>query len=204
MHREHRGRTEKDYYSEMRMTIRNWEENRAMWMRVLEKQTHQNLDRWNQVIHNTAITTEQELRDWLANRGVTGYARTLLIMERFGYPNFLTATADELISQQCSERPDLRPIYDAVIKAAKECGEIIIHARKTYVSLVTPRRTFARIRPARNKVDLGLRLEQCEPVGRIEPSRIHHTMTVQIALTSLQDVDPEVTYLLAQAYLENS
>ena len=185
-------------------TIRNWEESRAMWVRVLEKQTHQNLDSWNKLIRKTAITTEDALRDWLTDRGVTGYARTLLVMERFGYPDFLTATAEELISRQYAKRPDLRAIYDAVINAAKECGEIIIQARKTYVSLVAPRRTFARIKPARNQVDLGLRLEQCEAVGRIEPPRLHHTMRIQIGLTSLQDVDPEVQYLLAQAYLENS
>lgn len=114
------------------------------------------------------------------------------------------ATADELIAEQYADRPHLRPICDAIINAAIECGEIIIQARKTYVSLVAPRRTFARIKPVRNQVDLGLRLEHCEPVGRIEPSRIHHTMRVQIGLTSLADVDPEVRYLLAQAYLENS
>ena len=118
--------------------------------------------------------------------------------------DFLTATADELIAQQYADRPHLRAIYDAIIKAATECGEIIIQARKNYVSLVAPRRAFARIKPVRNQVDLGLRLEQCEPVGRIEPSRIHHTMRVQIGLTSPQDVDPEIRCLLAQAYLENS
>jgi hypothetical protein len=119
-------------------------------------------------------------------------------------PDFLTATDDELIAGQYEDRSHLRAIYDAIIDAAKECGEIIIQARKTYVSLVAPRRTFARIKPLRNQVDLGLRLEHCEPVGRIEPSRIHHTMRVQIGLTSPQDVDPEVRHLLTQAYLENS
>jgi hypothetical protein len=118
--------------------------------------------------------------------------------------DFATAAADELIAKQYADRPHLRAVYDAIISAAMECGEIIVHARKTYVSLVAPRRTFARIKPLRNQVDLGLRLEQCEPVGRIEPSRIHHTMRVQIGLTSPQEVDPEVRYLLAQAYLENS
>jgi hypothetical protein len=118
--------------------------------------------------------------------------------------DFATAAADELIAKQYADRPHLRAVYDAIINAAMECGEIIVHARKTYVSLVAPRRTFARIKPLRNQVDLGLRLEQCEPVGRIEPSRIHHTMRVQIGLTSPQEVDPEVRYLLAQAYLENS
>ena len=118
--------------------------------------------------------------------------------------DFLTATADELIARQYADRPHLRVVYDAIIDAARECGEVIIQVRETYVSLVAPRRTFARIKALRNQVDLGLRLEQCEPVGRIEPSRIHHTMRVQIGLTSPEDVDPEVRYLLAQAYLENS
>ena len=114
------------------------------------------------------------------------------------------ATADELIARQYAGRPQLRAVYDAIINAAMECGEIIVHARKSYVSLVAPRRAFARIKPVRNQVDLGLRLEQCVPVGRIESSRIHHTMRVQIGLTSPHEVDPEVCYLLAQAFLENS
>jgi hypothetical protein len=117
---------------------------------------------------------------------------------------FSTVAADELIAQQYADRPHLRAVFDAIVNAAMECGEIIVHARKTYVSLVARRRAFARIKPVRNQVDLGLRLEQCEPVGRIEPSRIHHTMRVQIGLTSPQEVDPEVRCLLAQAYLENS
>ena len=116
----------------------------------------------------------------------------------------ITAPADELIARQYADRSHLRAVYDAVINAAMECGEIIVQVRETYVSLVAPRRAFARIKPVRNQVDLGLRLEQCEPVGRIEPSRIHHTMRVQIGLTSPQDVDAEVRYLLSQAYLENS
>jgi Domain of unknown function (DUF5655) len=185
-------------------TVRDWQANRAMWVRVLEKQTGQKLDYWNQLVRETSITDKNDLRTWLTERGVTGYAQTLLIMERFGYPDFLTATADELIARQYAERSHLRAIYDAIVNAAMECGEIVIQARKTYVSLVAPRRTFARIKPARNQVDLGLRLEKCEPVGRIEPSRLHHTMRVQIGLTAPQEVDAEVRHLLAQAYQENS
>lgn len=175
-----------------------------MWVRVLEKQTNRKLDCWNQMVRETPMTDENELRSWLTERGVTGYAQTLLVMERFGYPDFLTATADELIALQYADRSHLKAIYDAIINAARECGEIIIQARKSYVSLVAPRRTFARIKPVRKQVDLGLRLEQCEPVGRIEPSRIHHTMRVQIGLRSPEDVDAEVQCLLAQAYSENS
>src|SRR5262245_1012746 len=185
-------------------TIRDWMQNRQMWERALERQTNQKLAYWNQLLRQTPITNENDLRAWLTDRGVTGYAQMLLVMERFGYPDFLTATADELIARQYADRLHLRAIYDALINAATECGEIIIQARKSYVSLVAPRRTFERIQPARNRVDLGLRLEQCIPLGRIEPSRMHHTMRVQIGLISMRDVDAEVQQLLVDAYLENS
>src|SRR5207247_10963839 len=36
----------------------------------------------------------------LTKQGVIGYAQTLLVMERFGYPDFMTATADELMDGQ--------------------------------------------------------------------------------------------------------
>jgi hypothetical protein len=185
-------------------TIRDWQRNREMWVRVLAKQTSEGLDTWNERIREAPVKDERGLRLWLSARGVTGYAQSLLVMERFGYPDFILATAEELIERQYAARPQLRPIYDAIILAAEQCGELIIQARKTYVSLVAPRRTFARIQPAKTRVDLGLRLESCKPGGRLQLSRIHHTMRVQIALTTRGDVDAVVQRWLEQAYLENS
>jgi len=125
-------------------------------------------------------------------------------MERLGYPDFLLATADELIDGQYADRPRLRPIFDAIIDAAVGLGKVTIQARKTYVSLVSPRRTFARIQPTtKNRVDLGLRLEGRKPGGRLQPSKIHETMQVQIGLTTLDEVDSKVLSWLQLAYDEN-
>jgi Domain of unknown function (DUF5655) len=125
-------------------------------------------------------------------------------MEQFGYPDFLLATADQLIAQQYADRPQLRPVYEAIVRAAIRCGEVTIQARKTYVSLVTPRRTFARVQPTtRTRVDLGLRLD-APPRGRLVPSRIHETMRVQVGLSAVAEVDAEITKWLRQAYAENS
>jgi hypothetical protein len=127
-----------------------------------------------------------------------------LRMERFGYPDFLLASADELIEGQYADRPQLRPIFDAVISASMGLGEVIIQARKTFVSLVTPRRTFARVQATtRNRVDLGLRLEGQKPVGHLRPSRIHETMRFQISLTAPGDVDSEALDRLQKAYDQN-
>ncbi len=81
---------------------------------------------------------------------------------------------------------------------------IIIQARKTYVSLVSPRRTFARVQPAtKQRVDLGLRLEGVQPSGRLQPSKIHETMPLQISLASPDELDYEVLDWLQQAYDQN-
>jgi hypothetical protein len=185
--------------------IRDWQRNREMWVRLLEKQTGQNIDDWNRRIMRQRFADEQALRNWLSGQGVNGYARALLVMERFGYPAFVTASAGQLIDAQYADRQQLRPIYDAIERAANGFGELIVQARKTYVSLVTPRRTFARVQPTtRTRVDLGLRLEGQRPTGRLQPSTIHETMNLQIGLTRCEDVDDEAARWLARAYRENS
>jgi Domain of unknown function (DUF5655) len=184
--------------------IRDWQRNREMWIRILEKQTGEGVDKWNRRIKKERLEEERSLRAWLTKQGVTGYAQSLLVMERFGYPDFFLASADELIDGQYSDRPQLRSIFDAVISAAARIGEVIIQARKTYVSLVSPRRTFARVQATTKKrVGLGLRLEGQKPVGRLQPSRIHETMRFQISLTTPGDVDSEVLEWLQKAYDQN-
>ena len=185
--------------------FRDWQRNRAMWVRVLEKQTSESVEAWNRRIQLLPLKREPALRAWLAKQGVTGYAQSLLVMERFGYPDFVLASATQLVKNQYADRTQLRPIYDAIVEAAESIGPVVIQARKGYVSLVGPRRTFARVQPAtRTRVDLGLRLEGVEPGGCLLPSRIHETMRVQVSLTAPEQVDQDVVDLLRRAYQENA
>jgi hypothetical protein len=175
-----------------------------MSARLLQERTGEDVDVWNRRIQKENFSDAKRLRAWLEERGVTGYAQSLLVMERFGYPDFMVASADELIGAQYADRPQLRPIFDAIVRAAAGLGELIVQARKTYVSLVAPRRVFARIQPTtRKRVDLGLRLEGQKPVGRLRPSKLHENMPLQISLTAVDEVDSEVLGWLARAYEEN-
>ena len=183
---------------------RDWKGMQEMSARLLQERTGEDVHTWNQRIVSEGFADEQQLRAWLSEQGVTGYAQWLLVMERFGYPDFFLASADELIEGQYADRPELRPIFDALIDAAAGLGEVVVQTRKTYVSLVTPRRTFARIQPTtRQRVDLGLRLEGQQPGGRLLPSKIHETMPLQISLSALGEVDTEVLGWLQQAYHQN-
>jgi hypothetical protein len=183
---------------------RDWQSMREMSARLLQERSGEDVATWNRRISEEGIATEGELRAWLTAQGVTGYAQSLLVMERFGYPDFLLASADELVQGQYADRPHLRPIFDAIISAAAGLGEVVVQTRKTYVSLVTPHRTFARVQPTtRQRVDLGLRLDSQQPGGRLRPSKIHESMPLQISLSAPEEVDAEVLALLQQAYEHN-
>jgi Domain of unknown function (DUF5655) len=183
---------------------RDWQGMMDMSIRLLEERTGDDLAAWNQRVITEDFKEEQSLRAWLAQQGVTGYAQNLLVMERFGDPDFFLASANELIDAQYEDRSQLRPIFDALIDAAAGLGEVVIQARKTYFSLVTPRRTFARIQPTTKKrLDLGLRLDGQLPTGRLQPSKINETMRLQISLAEAEEVDSEVLYWLQRAYEQN-
>ena len=113
--------------------------------------------------------------------------------------------ADALIAGQYADRPQLRPVFDAVLAALPAVGPAEVQARKTMVSLVTPRRTFAVIQATtRSRVDLGLRLEHQRPGGRLLAARDLGAATVRIALARPEDVDAEVIGWLRRAYTENA
>jgi Family of unknown function (DUF5990)/Domain of unknown function (DUF5655) len=124
-----------------------------------------------------------------------------------GAPGFLTADAGELIDGQYADRPQLRPILDAVLAQLPALGPTTVQARKTIVSLVSPRRTFAVVQATtKTRVDLGLRLENTAPGGRLHVARNMSGggATVRIALTKPGDVDDEVRDWMRRAYEENT
>jgi uncharacterized protein DUF5990/uncharacterized protein DUF5655 len=124
-----------------------------------------------------------------------------------GYPDFMTGDSGELIEGQYADRPQLQPILDAVLALLPALGPATVQARKTIVSLVSPRRTFAVVRATtKDRVDLGLRLDNAEPGGRLQSARGigGGGATVRIALRRPEDVDDEVRGLMRRAYEENT
>jgi hypothetical protein len=186
---------------------RSWAEMLTWIEERLVRTTGDDVATWRERVAATGMQTEPEVRAWLAERGITGYGQMILVMERFGYPAFLTASADDLVDGQYADRPALRQVYDAVIAAGLGVGEVHVQARKGYVSLVGPRRTFAVVQAStKSRVDLGLRLPDREPGGRLLPAKSigNGSCTVRVALTSVDELDDEVVDLLAESWSVNS
>jgi hypothetical protein len=182
---------------------KSWQEVTQWSARLLADRTGEDVAAWNRRVAGTGLADEPSLRAWLAGQGVTGYPQALLVWERFGYPDFLTADADELIAGQYADRPGLRPVLDAVLAALPPLGPVTVQARKHCVSLVSPRRTFAAVEATtKSRVDLGLRLDGVEPEGRVLPAKHLNvgSMNLRIGLTGPGDVDDEVIGWLRRAY----
>jgi hypothetical protein len=185
---------------------KSWQDVTEWSAGLLLARTGDDVAAWNRRVAETGIADEPSLRAWLAGQDVTGYAQALLVWERFGYPDFLTADADELIAGQYADRPALRPILDAVLAALPGLGPVTVQARKTCVSLVSPRRTFAAVEATtKSRVDLGLRLVDAKSAGRLLTAKNLNvgSMNVRIALTSPGEVDEEVLGWLRRAYDES-
>lgn len=186
---------------------RSWEEMRASIQERLVRRTGHDVAWWNDAIAaGQGASDEPSLRTWLAERDVTGYQQMLLVMETFGYPAYLLASADALVDAQYADREDLRPILDAVVAAAFALGEVEMQARKTYTTLLTPRRTFAAVRPTtKSRVDLGLRIDGREPGGRLLDggNTAGGSVNLRLPLHTVDDLDEEAVGLLRSAYRAN-
>jgi hypothetical protein len=185
--------------------VKSWEEMRGWAARLLLSRTGEDVQVWNRRVAEADLGDEQALRSWLAGQDVTGYSQALLVWERFGYPDFMTAGGDELIEAQYADRPELRPVLDTVLTAVPALGQVTVQARKTLVSLVGPRRTFAVVQATtKHRVDLGLRLDNEKPGGRLLAARDIGAANLRIPLTGPGDIDEEVLGWLRRAYDENA
>src|SRR5258707_4690715 len=174
----------------------------------LVRDSGMDIQAWNAKVRAEAAPTSQpDLRSWLIRQGVTGYPAMMLVYEAFGYPDYLEASADELLDGQYRDRPNLRPIHDAVVTALPSIGAVELQNRKTYVALIGPKRTFASIQATtKARVDIGLRLDGVAPEGRLEAAESirQSSITHQVRPSSSADLDAEALGWLRRAYEANT
>jgi hypothetical protein len=184
----------------------DWTSMMAQHAELLEKRTGLSPAEWNAWVKRTGIKTEDGLRTWLEEQGVTGHPRNLLVRERFGYPAFLQASGDELIDGQYADRPALRPIFDALISAVDAFAGMEVQARKTKVSLQTPKRKFAEVVPTtKTRVDLFLRIDGEKAKGSLVAlaPKAGEVMNLKVGLNTVDDIDGTVTAALERAFKAN-
>ena len=168
--------------------------------RNLQKNTGKSADQWRALLAKKGPKRDEKAQyAWLRAAGLGHVAARILSggLKPYDAP-------DELVdAQYAGAKRSLRPIYDAVVKAARKLGrDVTAKPCKTYVPLHRGK-TFAVVKPERARVDVGLCLDKSvEPAGRL--TRAKHLgsdrVTHKIELTSPAEVDATLTRWLKSAY----
>ncbi len=112
---------------------------------------------------------------------------------------------DLVAAQYAGPKADLKPVYDALIKAISAFGkDVEVSPKKTYVSL-RRNKQFALIQPStKTRVDLGVNLKDTPPKGRLEKSGSFNAMVShRVRLEKPGDVDRDVKAWLKKAYQQS-
>ncbi|MEZ5977349.1 MAG: DUF4287 domain-containing protein [Planctomycetota bacterium] len=169
----------------------------------LKEKTGKTLEQWVALARKSGESKHGAIVKWLkGEHGMThGYAN--LVAHSVLNPAGSAPAGDDLVAAMyAGKKAALRPIHEALVKAAKALGkDVELAPKKTYVSLRRSKQ-FALIQPSTaTRVDLGLNLRGTEPTGRLEASGSFSSMcTHRVRLESPKDVDAEVKAWLKAAY----
>ncbi|HSE16350.1 MAG TPA: DUF5655 domain-containing protein [Pyrinomonadaceae bacterium] len=182
------------------------------WVTELKAKTGRSLDEWMKHIKKNGPKGEEARREWLKSENGLGTNTAGWLAERAegkgaesSYPDLYLKSAERDVEKMFSgKKAALRPIYDALLKLGLKTGK---EAKACPCQTIVPlyrNHVFAQIKPTtQTRIDMGFALGDMKPTGRLidtggfaKKDRITH----RIAISSLDDIDDEVTRWLKVAY----
>ena len=165
----------------------------------MPEKTGKTLEEWKALLAKQSFSKHMQAVNYLKKEhGVThGYANTIVSLSKDEGKD-----EEDLVQKQYEGKEVLKPIYELLIKIVTKLGkDVEIVPKKGSVSIKTSKQ-FAIIKPAtKTRIDLGLKLKDIKPEGRLESSGPFGTMcTHRVQLKAVEEVDKEVSDWLAQAY----
>lgn len=168
---------------------------------LLEK-TGESLDYWITIVKESKIEKHKAIIDFLKSEYnfTHGFANFVSLKARKSDSSSMDSA--ELITNQYVGKEHLKPIFEKLQSIIIELGnDITITPKKDSVSFIR-KRQFVLIKPAtKMRVDVGLKLKGKELTLRLGNSGPFGAMcTHRVKLSSLEDVDFELTEWLREAY----
>lgn len=169
----------------------------------LKDKTGKSLEQWIAVARKSGAAKHGEIVKMLkGDHGMThGFANLVAHKTLKSDAGSIGETTDLVAAQYAGDKAALKPIYDALIKATKSCGELEIAPKKAYVSLRRSKQ-FAIIQPStKTRVDLGLNMKTEPAKGRLEKSGSFNAMVShRVRLEKAADVDKDVKAWIKKAW----
>jgi len=169
----------------------------------LKDKTGKTLEQWIAIAIKSGAAKHGEIVKMLkSDHGMThGFANLVAHKTLKSDAGSIGESTDLVAAQYAGDKTALKPIYDALIKAAKSCGEIEVAPKKAYVSLRRSKQ-FAIIQPStKTRVDLGLNIKNEPAKGRLEKSGSFNAMVShRVRLEKASDVDKDVKNWIRKAW----
>lgn len=179
------------------------EEMAAAMIANLKEKTGKTLPQWLKVVKQSKLEKHGQIVKLLKSEHEVTHGFANMIAHQ--YLDSLKPqddTEDPVASQYSGPKAELKPVYDAIIKAVARFGkDIEISPKKSYVSLRRSKQ-FAIVQPStKTRVDVGINLKGDEPTERLEASGSFNAMVShRVRLSSKDDVDKELIAWLKEAY----
>lgn len=182
------------------------------WVSRLKEKTGKTLEEWVDLLQQSDLKTRPEQIEWLKQHYKFSSMAASWIAEKTegigwddGNPTaYLQAAQTYIDAMFAGPKEKLYPIYESLLSISYALGKDVKACPcKTIVPLYR-NHVFAQIKPTtRTRIDLGLALGNMKA-----PSRLINTggyekkdrITYRIPLTSLNDIDDEITHWLKIAY----
>jgi uncharacterized protein DUF5655/uncharacterized protein DUF4287 len=170
----------------------------------MKANTGKTLDQWLKIARAAKLEKHgQILKHLKTDHGMThGYANLVAHKTLKSDAGSANNTDDLVTAQYAGPKADLRPIYDAIIKATATFGkDIEIAPKKAYVSL-RRNKQFAIIQPStKTRVDVGINLKGTDPTDRLEASGSFNSMVShRVRLEDPKQVNKQLIAWLKKAY----
>jgi len=173
----------------------------ATMLRNLPEKTGKSLGEWHKILKQSSLEKHGALVKLLkSEHGVThGFANFIVAKYRDSGEQ---ADNDLVTAQYSAAKAELRPIYDALVKAVSGFGkDVELAPKKAYVSL-RRKKQFGLIQPStQTRVDVGLNLGNAKATKRLEKSGSFNAMVShRVRLQSPTEVDQQLINWLKKAY----
>lgn len=174
----------------------------------LKERTGKTLDQWVKIVKKDGPSTEKERREWLkAEHGLTTNYASWVAERAEGKGAPTDYDPDAYVESMFEKKPDLKPIYDALLKLGLALGKDVKACPCQTIVPLFRTHVFAQLKPStKTRVDLGLALKDRKCPARLidtggfaKKDRITH----RIEITSAADIDDFVKKWLRTAYESN-
>lgn len=168
----------------------------------LEARSGKSLAQWLRIARGSKLTKHGEILRFLKEQHGLGHGYANLVALRTLAGSETPSGGDLTAAQYAGDKSRLRPLYEAILGAARAFGDDVeVAPKKAYTSL-RRRKQFALVQPTTaERLDVGLNLKGVPAKGRLEPSGSFNAMvTHRVRVTRRADLDRELIGWLRTAY----